>query len=85
MSFERILNWMKPVHLIASITRFRKIKEKLKDVLNASRKKIRRVTIKLVQRESFNKEYTLLPNNEEMKNGRLKELCPFLDENDITQ
>ena len=48
-------------------------------------KKIRRVTIKLVQRESFNKEYTLLPNNEEMKNGRLKELCPFLDENDITQ
>ena len=41
------------------------------------------VIIKLVQKESFNEEYTLLLNNEEVKNIRLKELSPFLDENGI--
>ena len=41
------------------------------------------VIIKLVQKESFNEEYTPLLNNEEIKNGRLKELSSFLDENGI--
>ena len=79
---------MKLVHVIAYVTRFitncKSNKEKLKDFLNASEiKKSEEVIIKLVQKESFNKEYTLLLNNEEIKNGRLKELCPFLDENGI--
>ena len=38
------------------------------------------VIVRLVQKVSFNEEYTLLLNNEEIKNGRLKELCPFPDE-----
>ena len=41
------------------------------------------VIINLVQKESFIEEYTPLLNNEEIKNGRLKELGSFLDENGI--
>ena len=41
------------------------------------------VIIKLVQKEYFNEEYILLLNNEEIKNGRLKKLSSFLDENVI--
>ena len=79
---------MKLVHVIAYVIRFitkcKASKEKLKDFLSASEiKKSEEVIIKLVQRESFNEEYTLLLNNEEIKNGRLKELSPFLDENGI--
>ena len=88
MSFERISKWMKLVHVIAYVIRFitkcKASKEKLKDFLSASEiKKSEEVIIKLVQRKSFNKEYTLLLNHEEIKNGRLKELSPFLNENGI--
>ena len=88
MSFERISKWMKLVHMIAYVTRFiancKANKEKLKDFLSASEiKNSEEVIIKLVQRESLNEEYTLLLNNEEIKNGRLKVFSPFLHENGI--
>ena len=73
MSFERISRWMKLVHVIAYVYRFisncKASKEKLKYPLNASEiKNLDKVVIKLVQKESFNEEYTLLLNNEEIKN-----------------
>ena len=79
---------MKLVHVIAYIIRFitncKANKEKLKDFLSTSGiKNSEEVIINLVQKESFNEQYTLLLNNEEIKNGRLKELSPFLDENGI--
>ena len=84
----RISKWMKLVPVIAYVTRFisncKANKEKLRDFLSASEiKKLEEVIIKLVQRETFIEEYTLLLNNEEIKHGRLKELSPFLDEDGI--
>ena len=88
MSFERIPKWMKLVHVIVYVTRFitncKANKEKIKEFLSASEiKNSEEVIIKLVQQECFNEEYTLLLNNEKIKNGRLKELSPFLDESGI--
>ena len=88
ISFARISKWMKLVHVIAYVTIFitncQTNKEKLKNVLNASEiRNLEEVIVKLVQKESFNGEYILLLNNEEIRNGRLKELCPFHDENGI--
>ena len=73
-----ISKWMKLVHLKAYVTRFitncRANKEKLKSILNSSEiKNSEEVIIKLVRKESFNEEYTLLLNNDEIKNGRLKD------------
>ena len=78
MSFEQFSKLMKLVHVIAYVTRFitncKANKEKLKDFLSASEiKNSEEVIIKLVQKESVNKEYTLLLNNEEIKSGRLKQ------------
>ena len=88
MSFERIPKWTKLVHVIVYVTRFitncKANKEKIKEFLSASEiKNSEKVIIKLVQQECFNEEYTLLLNNEKIKNGRLKELSPFLDESGI--
>ena len=88
MSFERISKWMKLVHVIAYVIKFitncKAHKEKLKDFLSTSEiKNLEEVIIKLVLRESFNEEYTLLFNNEKIKNGKLKELGLFLDENGV--
>ena len=78
MSFKQFSKLMKLVHVIAYVTRFitncKANKEKLKDFLSASEiKNSEEVIIKLVQKESVNKEYTLLLNNEEIKSGRLKQ------------
>ena len=59
-------------------------KEKLKDVLNASEmKNWEEVIIKLVQKESFNKNIPYYWTMRKWKNKRLQKLCPFLDENGI--
>ena len=81
----RISKRMKLVHVITYVARFisncKANKVKLKDILNATEIKSKEILIKLLQKESFNEEYTLLLNNEEIKNGRVKELLPFLDKN----
>ena len=81
MGFEQISKWMKLVHVIADVTRFitncKANKEKLKDFLSASDiKKSEEVIIKLVQRESFIAEYTLLLNNED-KQWKVKGIEPI--------
>ena len=75
MSFEQFSESMKLVHVIACVNRFvtncKANKEKL---ISASEiKNSEELIIKLVQKESVKKEYTLLLNNEEIKNGRLKQ------------
>ena len=71
--------------MIACVNRFiRNCKlngEKLQDVLSTAEMKVsEEKIIKSVQQESFNEEYNLLLNKRELANGKLKELCPFLDE-----
>ena len=85
INFERISNWKKLIRVIAYVNRFiRNCKlngEKLQGVLSAAEMKIsEEKIIKLVQQESLNEEYNLLLNKREVANGKLKELCPFLDE-----
>ena len=88
IKFEDFSSWKRLCRVVSYIRRFsQNCKEKdtkLTGLLSTSEVKESEKTIfKLIQQEKFSEEYELLKQYKEIKNGKLKELSPFLDKDGI--
>ena len=80
IQWERFSSWTKLIHTICYILRWRRRNQNRGVISLDEYHNAERITLKLIQKESFTTEYDTLVNGKELScKSNIAQLCPFID------